>query len=104
MSTRGDFRRTEVALDDVTQTRFDDVFRVIVDGIEHGVFPCSLDPPDTYQRRRRTYADPDTRGTRDRYREWVRKRDAPELAAYVALAYPDETENESEALPGVEVQ
>jgi hypothetical protein len=26
------------------------------------------------------------RGTRDRYREWLRKREAPELAAYVALA------------------
>ena len=33
----------------------------------------------------RTFADPDARGTRDRYREWERKRMAPELAAYVAL-------------------
>ena len=108
VSTRGDFRWAEVALDDVTQTRFDDVLRVIVDGIEHGVFPCRLDPPDTWQRTWRTYADPDTRGTRDRYREWVRKRGAPELAAYVALAEPDETEPETEsgsesgALAGVE--
>ena len=36
-------------------------------------------------RRWRTYADPDARGTRDRYREWARKRDAPELEPYLAL-------------------
>ena len=61
----------------------------IVDGIEHGVFPCSLDPPElvALARGART-PTPTARGTRDRYREWERKRGAPELAAYVALAEP----------------
>ena len=72
------------------EARFDEVLRVIVDGIEHGVFPCRLDPPGSWTRAAGArYADPDARGTRDRYREWVRKRGAPELAAYVALAEPD---------------
>ena len=44
------------------QARFDEVLRVIVDGIEHGVFPCSLDPPGSWHAPWRTYADPDARG------------------------------------------
>jgi RecB family exonuclease len=85
ISTRGDFRWAEVLLDEATRDRFDEVLRTVVDGIERGVFPCVLDPPDSWMRRRRTYADPDARGTRDRYREWVRKRDGAELAPYHAL-------------------
>jgi RecB family exonuclease len=88
VSSRGDFRWTEVALDAQTRARVDEVLRTIVDGIERGVFPARLDPPDSWPRRWRTYVDPDARGTRDRYREWARKRDAPELADYVALAEP----------------
>ena len=64
------------------------MLRAIVDGIEHGVFPCRLDPPSSWHSSWRTFADPDGRGTRDRYREWERKRAAPEVAAYVALAEP----------------
>ncbi len=94
ISSRGDFRWAELSLDAHTQSRFDEVLRTIVDGIEHGVFPCSLDPPDSWTRRWRSYADPDLRGTRDRYREWVRKRGAPELTAYVALAEPEAEEPE----------
>jgi RecB family exonuclease len=89
ISTRGDFRWAEVLLDEHTRDRFDEVLRTIVDGIERGVFPCALDPPDSWPRRWRSYADPDARGTRDRYREWARKRDAPELAGYVALDVAD---------------
>jgi RecB family exonuclease len=89
ISARGDFRWAEVALDDHTRERLDEVLRTIIDGIEAGVFACALDPPDSWPRRSRTYADPDARGTRDRYREWTRKRGAPELVSYVALAEPD---------------
>jgi len=53
---------------------------------------ASVDPPDTWQRRWRTYADPDTRGTRDRYREWVRtkvyrQRQAGYAVATIALPW-----------------
>ncbi len=102
ISARGNFGWTEVVLDAATQMRFDDVLRVIVDGIERGIFPCSLDPPGSWQRTWRTYADPDARGTRDRYREWVRKRGASELDAYVALAEPDEIDEGLEI--GIELE
>src|SRR5262249_10335207 len=89
VTSRAGFRNVAVALDDVAD-RFDEVVRTIVDGIEAGAFPCRVDAPGTWPRRRRDYVDPDARGTRDRYREWTRKRHAPELAAYLQLAEPDD--------------
>ena len=89
VSARGEFKWAELELTDAVEARVDVVLRAIVDGIEHGVFPCRLDPPSSWHSSWRTFADPDGRGTRDRYREWERKRAAPEVAAYVALAEPD---------------
>lgn len=86
--TKGDFRWFDVPLTDTVADRFDEVVRAIVDGIEAGVFPCRVDPPSSWSWRQRSYVDPDARGTRDRYREWDRKRRAPELAVYLALAEP----------------
>jgi RecB family exonuclease len=97
VSTRGNFRWAWVALDEHTRERVDEVLRTIVDGIERGVFPARLDPPESWYRRRRTFVDPDARGTRDRYREWVRKQDAPELAPYRALSEPPGDDGEDEA-------
>jgi hypothetical protein len=90
VSTRGAFRWAELVLTPDVDERVDEVLRAIADGIDGGVFPCRVDPPTTWTRRFRSYTDPDARGTRDRYREWLRKRDAPELRGYVALAEPDE--------------
>jgi hypothetical protein len=92
VSTKGEFRWAELELTDAVEARVDHVLRAIVDGIEHGVFPCRVDPPDGRPRRWRTYEDPDLRGTRDRYREWERKQSAPELAGYVALLDPTEAD------------
>jgi ATP-dependent helicase/nuclease subunit B len=88
VSTRGKFEWAELELDDAVDGRVDEVLRAIADGIGDGVFPCRVDPPSTWTRRFRSYVDPDARGTRDRYREWMRKREAPELRGYVALAEP----------------
>jgi ATP-dependent helicase/nuclease subunit B len=88
VSTRGQFRWAELVLTPEVDTRVDVVLRAIADGIDAGVFPCRVDPPTTWTRRFRSYTDPDARGTRDRYREWQRKRDAPALRGYVALAEP----------------
>ncbi len=88
VSTRGEFKWAELELTDAVEARVDVVLRAIVDGIERGVFPCRLDPPSSWHSSWRTFADPDGRGTRDRYREWERKREAPEVAAYMALAEP----------------
>ena len=45
VSTRGEFKWVELELTDAVEARVDVVLRAIVDGIEHGVFPCRLDPP-----------------------------------------------------------
>ncbi len=64
-----------------SSTRVDDV--AARDHRRHraGVFPCRLDPPSSWALPRGAATPtPTARGTRDRYREWQRKRDAPELA------------------------
>ncbi|MCU1426298.1 MAG: ATP-dependent nuclease subunit B-like protein [Actinomycetia bacterium] len=88
ITSKQSFARVALPLTRAVGERIDDVLRTIVDGIGNGVFPCRVEPPTTSPFRPRTYIDPDARGTRDRYREWQRKRDAPKLAEYVALADP----------------
>jgi RecB family exonuclease len=88
VSTKGGFRWAELVLTPEVDARVDEVLRAITGGIDAGLFPCRVDPPTTWTRRIRSYTDPDARGTRDRYREWQRKRDAAALRAYVALAEP----------------
>lgn len=89
VSTRGQFRWAELELDDAVDARVDEVLRSIADGIGAGVFPCRVDPPSSWGRYFRSFTDPDARGTHDRYREWLRKREAPELLGYVSLAEPE---------------
>jgi hypothetical protein len=89
VSVKGEYRWVVLPLTDAVAQRIDTVLTTIVDGIEHGVFPCRTDAPDTKPWRNRDFVDPDGRGTRDRYRDWLRKREAPELSAYVALAEAD---------------
>ena len=67
-------------LDDETEARLDAQLRAIVDGIERGLFPCIVVEPGSWTPTWRSYTDPDVRGTRDRWRDWMRKRGAPELA------------------------
>jgi RecB family exonuclease len=102
VSTRGEFRWAELELTAAVRARMDEVLRTITDGIERGVFPCRVDAPDTRPRRWRTYEDPDLRGTRDRHREWERKRTALELAAYVALTEPEPSDREAGIPPSSE--
>src|SRR5262249_39673067 len=99
-SSRGDFRWAEVALDEHTRVRFGEVLRTIVEGIERGVFPCVLDPPDSWPRRWRSYADPDARGTRDRYREWARKCGAPEIEPFLRLSADAPDDDDAPEEPG----
>jgi RecB family exonuclease len=88
VTTKGGFRWAELSLTPEVDHRVDEVLRTIVDGIDAGAFPCRVDPPSAWSRRVRSYTDPDARGTRDRAREWLRKREAPELEQYLALAEP----------------
>jgi RecB family exonuclease len=89
-TSRGGFTWLPVLLTPAVGTQVDRVLRAIVDAIEAGVFPCPLDPPGSWSWRTRTYDDPDARGTRDRWREWERKCQAPELAAWFAIGGVDD--------------
>ena len=97
VSTRGQFRWAELVLTPRVDARVDEVLRAVADGIDAGVFPCRVDPPTTWTRRYRSYTDPDARGTRDRFREWQRKRGAPALHGYAALAEPDHADADADA-------
>jgi hypothetical protein len=62
----------------------------IVEGIAAGIFPAHPAEPSS----RASWVDcwyctPDGLSVADRRREWERKRPAPALAAYVALAEPE---------------
>jgi RecB family exonuclease len=100
VTARGDFRWAELELTDDVSARVDEALRTVADGIAGGVFPCRPDPPGSWTRPWRSYTDPDARGTRDRYREWERKRDAPELADYVRLS---EERDEPVEIPAMEL-
>jgi ATP-dependent helicase/nuclease subunit B len=88
VTAKQDFARIALPLTRAVGDRIDTVLGTIVDGIASGVFPCRVEPPTTSPFHPRDYIDPDGRGTRERYREWKRKRGAPQLASYVALAEP----------------
>jgi len=85
ISSKHKFKWSEQALTPEYEHTLDVLLRTIVNGIEHGLFPCVLDEPGAWTRPWRTYADPDARGTRDRWREWERKKDAPELSTLLVL-------------------
>ena len=82
----------------VVDHEVDDVFtravRTIVDGIEGGVFPAWPPEPAPTPFVACRFCDPDGMGTADRWREWERKVDAPEL---VLLRTLSETETEADA-------
>ena len=63
--------------------------RTIVDGIERGVFPLAPTEPAPTPFVQCVYCDPDGMGTTDRWREWERKYEAPELAVFRNLAAPE---------------
>ena len=85
ITSKWQFKWSEQALTPEYERTLDVLLRAIVDGIERGVFPCTLDEPGAWTRPWRSYSDPDARGTRDRWREWERKKDAPELTTLLVL-------------------
>jgi RecB family exonuclease len=85
VTTKGEFRWMALPLDDLVAARFDDVVRGVLDGIGAGAFPCVVDPPTSFSWPGRTYTDPDSRGARDRWREWSRKCRTPEVRGWMEL-------------------
>jgi ATP-dependent helicase/nuclease subunit B len=72
---------------------FAETLRNIVDGIETGVFPALPPEPAPTPWVQCRYCDPDGMGTTDRWREWERKIDAPEMAIVHSLVGSDDDED-----------
>jgi len=72
-------------VDSEVEDALDSALRVIVAGIDAGQFPARPIEPGFSLYTDCEYCDPDGLGTIDTHRTWLRKRTAPELAAYVAL-------------------
>jgi hypothetical protein len=72
---------------------FAETVGTIVDGIEHGVFPALPPQPAPTPFVECRYCDPDGMGTTDRWREWERKCDAPEMAYVHELTGSDEEDD-----------
>jgi hypothetical protein len=95
---RGKDRLVGYPVDDAVDVVFTDTIRTIVDGIEAGVFPLQPDEPAPSPFVSCPFCDPDGMGTTDRWREWERKYEAPELAGFRSLSA---REPEPEADPGL---
>jgi ATP-dependent helicase/nuclease subunit B len=83
---RGKNRRIGYVVDGPVDDVFSTTLRTIVDGIEDGVFPAWPAEPAPSPFVDCVFCDPDGMGTTDRWREWERKCDAPELEAFRSLS------------------
>ncbi|MFN2557909.1 MAG: PD-(D/E)XK nuclease family protein [Nitriliruptorales bacterium] len=89
VSSKGEFKRigydvTPEVLEELRRT-----LRVVVDGIERGLFPARPPEPGWQKWTECRYCDPDELGSADRHRDWERLRLLPELRDYVALVAPE---------------
>ncbi|HEY5076599.1 MAG TPA: PD-(D/E)XK nuclease family protein, partial [Acidimicrobiia bacterium] len=91
---RGRNRRIGYDVDAPVDDVFSTTLRTIVDGIEGGVFPASPAEPAPTPFITCVFCDPDGMGTTDRWREWERKRDAPELEGFRSLSATAEDDGE----------
>jgi ATP-dependent helicase/nuclease subunit B len=82
---RGNNRLVGYPVDDAIHHEFMNVARTIVDNIEGGVFVSRPPTPAPRPFVLCPFCDPDGMGTAERWREWERKHEAPELAGYRAL-------------------
>lgn len=94
-STKGDFKAIGCDLTDAVEAELRRALVVAADGIAAGHFPLRPPEPRWMPWVECVYCDPDGLGTADRYREWERVREAPELAAYVGYLNRETAEVEA---------
>jgi RecB family exonuclease len=83
---RGDNKRVGYQVDENIDEIFRATVRIIVEGIEAGLFVAHPPAPGPSPFVECPYCDPDGLGTAAIWREWERKRDAPELERYRVLS------------------
>ena len=86
VTTQGRFRTRAVPLTPGVLERVRADIATIVDGIEAGHFPAHPHRPVWQFGPGCVACDGDGAGTGERWQEWTRKKDAPEMASYLALA------------------
>ena len=90
ISNKGGYRWIGYDIDERVMSRFDEVLKIIIEGIGAGLFPAN--PPKGHYQFfvECPYCDPDGLGTLEKRREWERKRLDPALDPYLTLAEPEE--------------
>lgn len=88
-STKGEFKRFGFELTPEVESALGGALAVAVRGIESGAFPLKPPEPGFRLRTECQFCDPDDLGTTDRYSDWERVREAPELHDYVAHIAPE---------------
>jgi ATP-dependent helicase/nuclease subunit B len=83
---KGNNRRIGYDVDESVDEVFVQAVRTIVDGIAGGVFTALPPEPAPVPFVQCPYCDPDGMGTTDRWREWERKFQAPELEGLLRLS------------------
>lgn len=89
VTTRHGFRTHGYDVDDTVLAALREALATIDSGIGAGHFPARPAEPGWRPFVDCAYCDPDGLGTATRWRDWRRKRLAPELRAYVRLIEPD---------------
>jgi hypothetical protein len=86
VTSTGRFAMRAVPLNDTVLEQVRSDIATVVDGIEAGCFPAHPHRPVWQYGPGCVACDGDGGGTSERWHEWMRKKGAPELAAYVGLA------------------
>ena len=89
VSDRGDFAQRGYELDDGRDSRFVAALHVISEGIEGGIFPLRPGPRQQNVHEHCRFCPYSALCPADRGAAWQRKRGAPEIATYQALAEPE---------------
>ncbi len=89
VSTKGEFKRAGFTLTPEVESELRLALGVAVHGIESGGFPLKPPEPGFRLWTECQFCDPDDLGTTDRYRDWERVREAPELRDYLAHIAPE---------------
>jgi len=76
-------------VDGAVEAALDRALRIVVDGIERGIFVATPPEPGWHLWVECPYCDPDGLGTTDTHRAWLRKQHAPELTQYCDLVGVD---------------
>jgi hypothetical protein len=94
-------QRLGYVVDTPVEDALDEALIAIVDGIESGMFVARTPAPSGWKTWVECeYCDPDSLGTTDRHRDWLRKHTSPELSRYLDLVGIEHSDRDAPNAPG----